>query len=123
MTNKGIVAIIDDDRRVLQSIGSLLESVGYEVRLFCSAEPLLRSDSVSSIGCVVSDIGIPEIDGIELKALLSRMAPDLPVILVTGNQKQARRAELKGLESPFFFEKPFNSKKLVEAVDAVCRRR
>jgi len=114
--------VVDDDSRVLQSIGSLLESVGYVVRLFPSAEPLLASNVVSSVGCVISDIGIPGVDGIELKAQLAQIQPDLPVILVTGNQKQARRVELKGLESPFFFEKPFNTKKLVEAVDAVCRK-
>ncbi|HTW43957.1 MAG TPA: response regulator [Acidobacteriaceae bacterium] len=122
MTNKGMVAIVDDDRRVLQSIGSLLESVGYTVTLFASAELLLSSTAVNSIACVISDIGIPGVDGIELKALLSEREPDLPVILITGNRKQARRTEVKDLDPPYFFEKPYNTRELLEAVGKLSRK-
>ena len=95
MKNKGIVAVVDDDRAVLQSLESLLESVGYIVRLFASAEALLASDSVSLTICVISDIGMPGMNGIALKALLLQRYPDLPVILITGNQELAQLRELK----------------------------
>ena len=75
MKNKGIVAVVDDDRAVLQSLESLLESVGYIVRLFASAEALLASDSVSLTICVISDIGMPGMNGIALKALLPAAVP------------------------------------------------
>jgi FixJ family two-component response regulator len=115
MKNEGIVAVVDDDRAVLQSLESLLESVGYIVRLFASAEALLASDSVSLTVCVISDIGMPGMNGIALKALLLQRYPDLPVILITGNQELAQLRE-----PPYFFEKPFDGKTLVAAIRQVC---
>jgi FixJ family two-component response regulator len=120
MKNEGIVAVVDDDRAVLQSLESLLESVGYIVRLFASAEALLASDSVSLTICVISDIGMPGMNGIALKALLLQRYPDLPVILITGNQELAQLRELKEREPPYFFEKPFDGKTLVAAIRQVC---
>ena len=65
-------------------------------------------------------IGMPGMNGIALKALLLQRYPDLPVILITGNQELAQLRELKEREPPYFFEKPFDGKTLVAAIRQVC---
>jgi FixJ family two-component response regulator len=86
MQNKGpshVIAIVDDDQRVLQSLGNLLESAGYAVRLFDSAEAFLDEDVVSEIDALVSDIKMPGLDGVELQRHVGMKRPQLPVILIT----------------------------------------
>ena len=57
------VAVIDDDQRVLESLENLLESAGYTVRLFTSAQAFLKDEAFAKVDCVISDIGMPAIDG------------------------------------------------------------
>jgi FixJ family two-component response regulator len=65
-----VIAIADDDPRVLESLGELLESAGYSVRLFNSADAFLRADAVNEIDALISDIRMPGVDGIELQRRL-----------------------------------------------------
>ena len=83
--NKGkrTIAVIDDDPRVLESLENLLESAGYSVRRFSSARALI-DDGLSDIGCLITDIGMPAVDGFELHDLVKKVRPDLPVFLITG---------------------------------------
>src|SRR5882724_12328892 len=62
-----VIAIVDDDQRLRESLGNLLESAGYSVRLFDSAEALLKADAVNRIDVLISDIRMPGMDGIELQ--------------------------------------------------------
>src|SRR5262249_45237105 len=80
-----IVAVVDDDQRILQSLETLLESADYSVRLYASAESLLEdADVLAELDCLISDIGLSLIDGFELLRLVKSARPDLPVILITG---------------------------------------
>ncbi|WP_421368036.1 response regulator transcription factor [Agrobacterium tumefaciens] len=79
-----LIGLVDDDQRVLDGMQELLESVGYGVLPFRSAKSLLISEDLNSIACVITDIGMPEVNGIELREILSREHPKLPVILITG---------------------------------------
>jgi FixJ family two-component response regulator len=71
MEIKVVVAVVDDDQRLLESFESLLESVGYIVRLFSSAETFLESGILREVNCVISDIGMPEMSGFELRNYLN----------------------------------------------------
>src|SRR5262245_34415545 len=72
---KPVIAIVDDDPRVLESIEELLESAGHTARTFLSAEALLNSQSLAEIDCLITDIGMPGLGGFELRQLMSERCP------------------------------------------------
>jgi FixJ family two-component response regulator len=111
-----IIAVVDDDPRVLESLEELFESAGHVVRKFSSAKALLDA-GLSGIGCLVSDIGMPAMDGFELHDVVKRTRPDLPVFLLTGRQMTGdqQRALANGISG--FFRKPFDGPALLGAVD------
>ena len=116
MTNETkTIAVIDDDPRVLESLENLFESAGYGVRKFSSARALI-DDGLSDIGCLITDIGMPAVDGFELHDLVKKVRPDLPVFMITGRDVAGdqRRALANGISG--FFRKPFDGPALLTAV-------
>jgi FixJ family two-component response regulator len=116
-----IVAVVDDDSRVLESLEDLLESAGHSVRLYASAKALLDNDGLLSIDCLISDIGLPGIDGFELQRLAKAVRPELPVILITGREEIADRQSPNGQDHQTFFHKPFSGQDLLAAVGKALR--
>ncbi|ATU90541.1 response regulator transcription factor [Phyllobacterium zundukense] len=110
---KSVIAIVDDDQRLLESLGDLLESAGHAVRAFSSAQILLNSNALPEIDCLITDIGMPGMDGFELRRLINERRPDLPVILVTGRHELA---ELLQPKHTLFFRKPFDGQALLAAI-------
>jgi FixJ family two-component response regulator len=110
-----VVAVVDDDPRILESLENLLESAGDDVRLFPSAKALLENCGFAAIDCLISDIGMPVMDGLELQQLAHAARPELPVILITGRDDadQALAAQQGGRG---FFRKPFDAQELLAAV-------
>src|SRR5690349_1517460 len=118
---KSFIAIVDDDQRVLESLEELLESAGHAVRTFSSAQGLLASDIVGQIDCLVTDIGMPGMDGFELQRVMSERRPDVPVILITGRHEII---ELAQASHTWFFRKPFDGQALLAAIgDALTPQR
>lgn len=115
---KSIVAVVDDDHRILESLEDLLESAGHTVRLFPSAEALLENDGLSQIDCLISDISMPVIDGFELQRMANLERPELPVILMTGRHEIKNR---QAATHQSFFRKPFDGQELLAAVTAALR--
>jgi FixJ family two-component response regulator len=111
--SKFVVAIVDDDPRLLESLEDLLESAGHVVRPFSSGQSLLNSNALPEIDCLITDIGMPGLDGFELQHLMNQRRPGLPVILITGRHDIAELPQPKGSR---FFQKPFNGQALLEAV-------
>jgi len=115
-----VIAIADDDQRVLASLGELLESAGYSVRLFNSAEALLRAEAVSEIDALISDIRMPGVDGIELQQRMAVMRPELPVILITARSD----VDLGVIPRPNnrgIFRKPVDAAELIKALEAALQ--
>jgi FixJ family two-component response regulator len=113
-----LVAVVDDDPRILGALENLLESAGYAVRLFASAAALLETGHLGEIDCVISDINMPEIDGLELSRLLQAARPGLPVILITGHPEL-----LNGSlgANHRLFTKPYDPDELLVAISEVLR--
>jgi FixJ family two-component response regulator len=109
-----VVAVVDDDPRLLESVEDLLESAGYVARSFSSAASLL-SNGLSGMDVLITDIGIPEIDGLELRDLVIRARPELPVFLITGRHELADQASAQGISG--LFRKPFDGQALLAAVE------
>ncbi|HTP47271.1 MAG TPA: response regulator [Casimicrobiaceae bacterium] len=120
VTNPGkhVVAVVDDDPRILQSLETLLESADYSVRLYSSAANLLENtDALAELDCLISDIGMSVVDGFELLRATKAAQPDLPVILITGRPEAAKLASVDSRGAVGVFQKPFDGAQLLEAID------
>jgi FixJ family two-component response regulator len=115
-----VVAVVDDDPRVLESLENLLESGGYAVRLFSSAPSLLQEADLAEIDCLITDIDMPIMNGLELRQVVHETRPDLPVILITG-RGMTDEALASAAGSHGFFRKPFNGLQLLTAVGYAFR--
>ena len=113
-----VVAVVDDDTRVLESLEDLLQSAGHRVHLFNSAQPLLENPAFGEIDCLISDIGMPAIDGFDLERLARAARPELPVILITGRLEliKGRQITARG-ENRTFLLKPFSERELLGAIN------
>ena len=112
-----VVAVVDDDHRTLESLADLLEAAGYDVRLYTSGKMLWTRGGLSDIDCLISDIGMPDMDGFELRRLALSERPELPVILITG-RPELRAQDSSNIERDRYFEKPFDGRQLLAAIRA-----
>jgi FixJ family two-component response regulator len=108
-----VVAVVDDDPRLLESLEELLESAGYVARSFSSARQLLIS-GLSGLDVLITDIGMLGMNGFELRDLVKRTRPELPVFLITGRHEIADQGRAQGISG--FFRKPFDAQALLAAV-------
>src|SRR3954469_23487752 len=111
-----VVAIVDDDPHMLESVGDLLRSVGFAVRVFTSAISFLSEVRTAEIDCLIVDIGMPQVNGFKLKQLVGDERPNLPVILITGNPDLLDRADANPEMPKGVFLKPFDSNELVASI-------
>ncbi|NEU99602.1 response regulator [Bradyrhizobium sp. UFLA 03-164] len=110
------MAVVDDDPRVLESLENLFESVGYSVATFSSGQSLLTS-GLLSINCLITDIGMPGMDGFELLDIVKKARPELPVFLLTGRHEIADQLRATGKDISGFFMKPCGGQDLLAAID------
>jgi len=112
------VAVVDDDRSSLESLESLLESAGYSVRVFGSAASLIESDGLARIDCLISDVGLPAMNGFELLRAAKTLRPRLPVILITGRIELIEQSRTNPGHSAIF-QKPFDGRELLATLRKV----
>ena len=117
-----IVAGVDDDFRVRESIESLVESAGYTALVFSSAEEFLRSEALAKTICLVTDVRMPGMDGIELQRRVQLVRPVLPVIFISAHQdEEARQRALDGGAIAFLY-KPFDAAELLGAIQGALNQ-
>ena len=117
------VAVIDDDERVLESLENLLESAGHTVCLFTSAQAFLNDEAFANVDCVISDIGMPAIDGFELERLARAARPELPVILITGRQEFIKGPQVTHRIGIEILLKPVGEQELLRAISKALTSR
>lgn len=110
------IAVVDDDMRVLESIEDLLESAGHSALLFSCAEALIEKRIIGRLDCLITDIGLPVIDGFELCQIVRTERPGLPVIFITGRHETADQKRASDGGHQGFFRKPFDAAALLAAV-------
>jgi FixJ family two-component response regulator len=115
--HKETVFIVDDDASIRDSLSLLLSLRGYATALFANAEDFLTALQPDWRGCVVVDIRMPGMSGLELQRCLRERGPSLPVIVITahGDVAAARQAFLA--DAADFIEKPFDGKQLLGAIE------
>jgi two-component system, LuxR family, response regulator FixJ len=116
MSEKRIVHIIDDDRPLLHSMSMLMEAMGYECSSYESAEAFLEKADGELGGCVVSDICMPGMSGMDLMLRLRRRKQAVPVVLVTGHADVKLAVEAMKAGAFDFLPKPFDPDTLVDTV-------
>jgi len=112
------VHIIDDDRMARESLQWLIESAGLPVRVYASGLDFLDSVEPSTCGCVLLDVRMPDINGMELYARLKRMGILLPVLIVTGHADVAMAVRAMKAGAYDFIEKPYNDALMLERVQS-----
>jgi FixJ family two-component response regulator len=111
-----VVAVVDDDPSVLRSLEYLLESADYGVRLFTSGADLLASGCLPDIDCLISDIDMPGMDGLELLRSVQVAQPGLLSILITGYPDTLPRVPSSARSNRRVFVKPFQASELLAAI-------
>ncbi|HUA32553.1 MAG TPA: response regulator [Candidatus Binataceae bacterium] len=115
------IAVIDDDLSALSSLARLLKSAGIEVKTFASARDFLADPNDALVDCVVSDLRMPEIDGLTLLEQMAELAPELSMVFITGRADvpSAVRAMKEGAVD--FLEKPIRGERLIDAIDRAAQ--
>jgi FixJ family two-component response regulator len=121
MTPTPVVATVDDDRRVRESIHSVLESAGYDAVMFESAEDLLESGLLPRLGCVIVDVRLPGLNGVDLQHRIRQQRPSMPVIFVTAHDDDGIRTRALRGGAVAFMLKPFDAAALLETVERATR--
>jgi two-component system, LuxR family, response regulator FixJ len=114
--SEGVVHIIDDDAAMRDSVAFLLSATGLDVRSHESAQAFLQELPSVEGGCVVTDVRMPGIDGLELLRLLQEMGKGLPVIVMTGHGDVPLAVKAMRLGAADFVEKPFDDEIMIDAV-------
>lgn len=117
-----VIYLIDDDDAVRQSLEFLLKTAGITVRGFESAKAFLEVLPQIRSGCIITDVRMPEITGIELLQKIKSLNPELPVIVVTGHGDISLAVEAMKIGAVDFLEKPFDDALLLTAVRAALSR-
>lgn len=122
MTAEPIVHIVDDDPAVRESVAFLLSTAGFDVRAYESAEALLDRAPALEPGCIVTDIRMPAMDGLDLIAELHRRGVHRQIIVITGHGDVPLAVEAMKAGAQDFIEKPFDDETLLAAVRAAHKR-
>jgi len=112
-----VVVAVDDDFRVRESIESLVASAGHTPVVFASAEEFLQSGAPESAICLITDVRMPGIDGLELQRRVRLQYPKLPVILITAHCDDEIRQRALSQGAAGFLYKPFDAADLLGAIE------
>jgi FixJ family two-component response regulator len=117
-----VISVVDDDESVRNSLKRLLRSMGFEVRAFPSAFEFLRQGPLHDHGCVIVDVRMPEMNGLDLQKRLTGSGVSLPVILITAYEDPGVRAQAIQAGAVAFLQKPFSDPSLMDAINLALER-
>jgi two-component system, LuxR family, response regulator FixJ len=121
-TTKPVIHVIDDDEALRESIAFLLRAADLEVKAFSSAQAFLNTLPDASLSCVITDVRMPDMSGIELLRHLKELKLIVPVIVITGHGDIALAVEAMKIGAADFFEKPFSDDLLLASIRAALRQ-
>jgi FixJ family two-component response regulator len=112
-----VISIVDDDESVRAATGSLVRSLGFEAHTFASAEEFLRSQRVDETSCLIADVKMPGINGIELQGLVHAGGRRTPIIFITAFPEERIRVRAMRAGAIGFLSKPFDVTALIKCLD------
>jgi FixJ family two-component response regulator len=118
-----LVAVVDDDPSVRKALGRLIHIAGYRVESFPTGEQFLSSLHDYKPDCVVLDLHMPDMDGFEVKKLLAKIDPRVPVVVVTGHDTPESRSRMLAGGAKAYLCKPVDDKELLSAIESAISGR
>src|SRR5690349_8415186 len=115
-SNAWLIGIVDDDAGVRESIGSLVRSAGFRAAVFPSAEEFLAASEIKDAKCLILDVRMPKVSGLELQSYLETTARRIPIIFATGYPDQAEQKKAFDHGAVAFLHKPFGDDALFAAM-------
>ena len=112
-----LISIIDDDESLRRAVVALVRSAGYEARGFGSAEEFLSCGAVPNFACIITDIQMPGLSGIELKQHLTASQCPVPVIMITARHDPSLESEANASGAACFLRKPFEADALIRCIE------
>ena len=116
MTEIPVISIVDDDEAVREAIESLMKSVGYVARVFPSAMDFLESGQAVDTGCLILDLQMPGMSGLELQSRLVASKSEVPIIFISAHSDAEVRARALEAGAVGFLKKPFSEDALLTAI-------
>ncbi len=117
-----VVAVVDDDARVRESVNDLLASAGFDPKVFSSAEEFMSTSNLELSCCLITDVRMPGMDGWELQRIAMQKLPKLPVVFITAHQDDEARKRAMELGAVALLYKPFDGEELLEIVGTAIKK-
>lgn len=116
-----LVSVVDDDESVRESLPDLLREFGFAANTFSSAKEFLSSDRVRQTKCLILDVAMPDMTGVELQRELKRRGQSIPIVFISGQRDEDLRNQALQQGAKSFLHKPFSDTALLEALNAILR--
>lgn len=117
MRSAPLISIVDDDESMRESTKGLVRSLGYQAAAFASAEEFLQSDSLDSTSCLIADVQMPGLSGIDLQRWLIDRGVQMPTIFITAFPEEATRVRAVKAGAVGYLGKPFSEESLLKCLD------
>ena len=121
MSNPPLISVVDDDESVRESLSGLIRSVGFGAKVFASAEEFLTSNRLLDTDCLILDVRMPGMNGLELQRRLATSHMSIPVIFITAHGDEEARVRALNGGAVEYLLKPFSEEALLSAIDAALK--
>ena len=118
-----MISIVDDDEAVREAISALVRSLGYAAATFASAEDFLESDRVDDTSCLITDVQMSGLSGVELQSRLIADGRPMPIIGVTAHPEESIRTQMLRAGAIGFLSKPFNDECFTDCLSTALKSR
>jgi FixJ family two-component response regulator len=117
----GMISIIDDDESVREATSGLVRSLGFTADAFASSEDFLQSDRINDTSCLITDVQMPGLSGVELQSLLVAQGRRTPIIFITAFPEERIRTRVLDAGAIGFLGKPFNEECLIDYLNRALK--
>ena len=121
MNPKPLIAVVDDDSSLRESTQLLLRSAGYRAEVFASAREFLDSPRIDETACLLLDVRMPGMDGLELQRFLNEAQRQIPIIFITAHATDNAEQRARKAGAVDFLQKPVNDEKLLSAIQTALK--
>lgn len=122
MTERRLIHIVDDEESIRKSASFMLRTSGFDVKTYASGVAFLKEAKHVDPGCVLLDIRMPEMDGLQVQAAMNEQGIAMPVVVLTGHGDISIAVQAMKGGAVDFLEKPFEKARLLQAIDAACEK-
>jgi FixJ family two-component response regulator len=113
---KGLISVVDDDESIRRTTTFLIESFGFRAAAFASAENFLKSGQLHDTSCLIVDVQMPGMSGLELQSELAAAGYDIPIVFMTAYENKVSRQQAMQAGAVAFLAKPFGDEQLLQTV-------